>query len=66
MSSACQLDVEGREVPTEAVVAPSLPARPAPTPKPATVLAPLPELSGQLGIPLIPEVAHHDPTATLF
>jgi len=64
--TGAQLDVEGREVPAEAVVAPSLPARPAPTPKPASTPAPLPELFGQLGIPLIPEVAHHDPTATLF
>lgn len=66
MGSACQLDVEGREVTPDAVVTPSLPARPAPTPKPAKQLAPLPELSGQLGIPLIPEVSTHDPTATLF
>lgn len=63
---ASQLDVEGREVPTTAVDFPPLPARPTPSPKPATVPPPLPELVGQLGIPLIPEVHDHDPTTTLF
>ncbi|MEW1754167.1 hypothetical protein [Streptomyces angustmyceticus] len=61
---AAQLDVEGREVPAEAVAVPLLPSIPAP--KPASTPAPLPELVGQLGIPLIPEVSSHDPTATLF
>ncbi|MFE1767291.1 hypothetical protein ACFW81_24115 [Streptomyces angustmyceticus] len=63
---AAQLDVEGREVPATAVGVPPLPARPVPSPKPATVPPPLPELVGQLGIPLIPEVHDHDPAATLF
>lgn len=62
--TGAQLDVEGREVPAATVVAPPLPAIPAP--KPAKQLAPLPELAGQLGIPLIPEVSSHDPTESLF
>lgn len=44
---SAQLDVEGREVPAEAVAAPLLPSIPAP--KPASTPAPMPELVGQRG-----------------
>lgn len=61
-----QLDVEGREVPAATVGPPTTAPSPAPAPKPACGPAPVPELAGQLGIPLIPEVPCHDPTTTLF